>query len=121
MRRSYCWLAVMACLLLAGSAAAQGTAAGLVTATGLVEKADKDSVTVRPRGPDGKFAKSVVLKVTGTTKITTLGQRKSGGKVTLTQRDTDAKDLEKNQTIAVIYTTASGGPVLLAAVVQAGK
>jgi hypothetical protein len=120
MRRSYCWLAVTACLLLAGSAAAQGTA-GLVTATGLVEKADKDSVTVRPRGPDGKFGKSVVLKLTGTSKVSTLGQRKSGGKVTLTQRDTDAKDLQKNQAIAVIYTTASGEPVLLAAVVQAGK
>ncbi len=121
MRRSYCWLAVTACLLLAGSAAAQGTAAGLVTATGLVEKADKDSVTIRPRGPEGRFGKSVTLKVTGTSKITTLGQRKAGGKVTLVQRDTDAKDLQKNQAIAVIYTTASGGPVLLAAVAQAGK
>jgi hypothetical protein len=34
------------------------------------------------------------------------------------QKKTDAKDLQPNQTIAVIYTTGVGGTVLLSAVVQ---
>ena len=122
MRRSYCWLAVTACLFLAGSAAAQNREPpALIVASGLVEKVDKESVTIRPRGPGGRFGKSVVLKLTGTSKVTTLGEQKRGGKVTLVQRDTDPKDLKKNQSIAVIYGTGPAGPVLLAAVVQAGK
>lgn len=114
----YC-LSVVACLVLAGSAAAQSRESpALIVASGQVEKADKNSVTIRPRGSDGKFGKSVVLKLTGTSKITTLGEQKRGGKVTLVQRDTEAKDLRKNQSIAVIYGTGPAGPVLLTAVVH---
>src|SRR5260370_37894740 len=105
-----------ACLVLAG--AVRGQAPPLVTATGLVEKAGKDGLTIRPRAAGGKFGKSVVLKVTGTSKVTVISQRKSGGKNVLVQREVEVKDLERNQAIAVIYTTAAGGPVLLAAVVH---
>jgi len=119
MRRGYSCLAVLACLVLAQPVAAQGREAPAVIAvSALVEKADKDSLTIRPRGADGKFAKSVVLKLTGTSKVTTLGEQKRGGKTTIVQRDTDAKDLKKNQSIAVIYATGRAGPVLLAAVAQ---
>jgi len=90
----------------------------LATAQGTIEKADKDSVTIRPRGPDGKFGKNLVLKLTGTSKITTLSPQTRAGKVVMTQRETDAKDLQPKQLVAVIYAQASADAVLLAAVVQ---
>ena len=40
--------------------------------TALVDKADKESVTMKPRGTDGKFQKALVLKVTGTSKVAVL-------------------------------------------------
>ena len=109
-------MVLAACLVLAG--AARGQAPPLVTATGLVEKAGKDGLTIRPREAGGKFGKSVVLKVTGTSKVTSISQRKSGGKNVLVQREVEVKDLQRNQVIAVIYTTGPGGAVLLAGVVQ---
>jgi hypothetical protein len=123
MRHASVTLALAACLVLAGAAWGQATAPPLVTTTGLVEKADKDGLTIRPREPGGRFGKSVVLKVTGTTKVTTVSVQKRAGNNVLVQREVEVKDLERNQPVAVIYTTATGGPVLLAAVVQpaAGK
>jgi hypothetical protein len=93
----------------------------LGVAQGPVEKADKDSLTIRPRKPDGKFDKSVVLKVTGTTKITTLAPQTRAGKEVMTQKETEAKDLQANQSIAVIYATGKEGAILLSAVVQPPK
>lgn len=91
----------------------------LATAHGVVDKADKDTVTVKPRGSDGKFQKTLVLKVTGTTKVSILTPQKRGEKVVLTQRDADTKDLTAGQAIAVIYADAGkDGAVLLSAVVQ---
>ena len=115
-------LALVVCFLLTvGAVAIAQEAPALVTVSGLVDKTDKDSLTIRPRSPDGKFGKSLPLKVTGTTKLTTLSQRKTGGKVTLVQRDTDLKDLQKNQPIVAIYATGKDGAILLAAVVQPAK
>ena len=108
--------AVLGCLFLITAVRAQPP--GLGTASGLVEKADKDSLTIRPRGPDGRFGKSMTLKTTGTSHVTILTEQKRGGKLTLVQRETEAKDLQKNQSVAVIFATAADGPVLLAAVVQ---
>ncbi len=93
----------------------------LLTAVGLVEKAGRDTVTIRPRGPEGRFQKGLTLRVTGTSKLSILIPQNRAGRVVLTQRDLDPGDLAPNQTIAVIYTPgASGraGAVLLAAVVQ---
>lgn len=90
----------------------------LASAQGTVDKGDKESLTIRPRGPDGRFAKSITLRLTGTSRITTLGSQMRSGKVVVVQRDTDAKDLQSGQTIMVIYTTIKEGPVLLTAVVQ---
>jgi hypothetical protein len=89
---------------------------------GVVDKADKDSLTVKPRGADGKFQKTIVLKLTGTSKVMVLSPQKRGDKLVLTQRDADPKDLAAGQTVAVIYADAGkDGPVVLSAVVQAAK
>jgi hypothetical protein len=93
----------------------------LLTAQCKVEKADKDSLTIQPRGADGKFGKSLVLKLTGTSKISTLTTQVRNRKTVLVQKDTEAKDLEANQIIAVIYTQLKEGTVLLTAVVQPEK
>ena len=90
----------------------------LLHAHGTVEKLEKDQLTIRPRGADGKFGKNVTLKLTGTSKVTTLSTQKRDKKAVVVQRDTDPKDLAKGQGIAVIYTTVAGDSVLLAAVAQ---
>jgi hypothetical protein len=92
----------------------------LLTAQGAVEKVDAtaNTLTVRPRMPDGKFGKNIVLKITGTTKVTTLTPRMQKGGVVIAQKDTEVKDLQPKQSIAMVYTMVKDSPVLLAAVVQ---
>jgi hypothetical protein len=90
----------------------------LLTAQGSIEKVDRDTLTVKPRGPDGKFGKNLVLKITGTSKLTTLTPRMQKGAVVMTQKDTEAKDLQAKQAIALVYTMVKDSPVLLTAVVQ---
>jgi hypothetical protein len=118
MMRVRLFLAVWTLLLLVGLGIAQEPAPPLLTATGTVDKVSKDSVTIRPRGADGRFEKSVTLKLTGTTKVSTVTVQKRGGKPVIVQKDTDAKDLQPSQAIAVIYTTGATGSVLLSAVAQ---
>ena len=115
MLRSHFLAALALAFLACGAPAADPPA--LLTAHGTVEKAEKNSLTVRPRDPDGKFGKSIVLQLTGTSKVTTLIPQTRAGKLVLTQKDTDAKDLQPRQVIAVIYSEAPT-PVLLSAVVQ---
>jgi hypothetical protein len=89
----------------------------LLTASGVVDKADKESLTVKPRGADGKFQKTLVLKVTGTSKVAVLTPQKRGDKVVLTQREIEAKDLVAGQVVAVVYAeVGKDGTVLLTAV-----
>jgi hypothetical protein len=111
---------LVACLLfgLAGAAAAADVPP-LLTAQGVVEKAGKDTLTVQPRGPGGKFGKGVTLKLSGTSKLFLLATRAgTGGKVVITQREVDLKDLKPRQVIAVIYTSGKEGEVLLVGVAQ---
>ena len=89
----------------------------LQVAQGMVDKAEKESLTLKPRGADGKFQKSIVLKITGTSRVTTLSPQTRDGKQVLTQRDTELRDLQPNQAIAVIYAEGED-PVLLSAVVE---
>jgi hypothetical protein len=112
-------LAVLVCAL-AGLA---GEGPSLTTAHGVIEKATKNTLTVLPRTEGGKFEKKLTLKITGTSKISTLSEQKRDGKTVFVQREADAKDLEAKQAVAVIYTTGKDGPVLLTAVVlpAAGK
>lgn len=90
----------------------------MLSAHGTVDKVDKDALTIRPRGPDGKFAKSITLKLTGTSKVSTLSTQMRAGKPVFVQKETEPKDLQTGQAIAVIYADAKEGPVLLTAVVQ---
>ena len=106
-------------LAVAGVAwAADAPALKVETAQGTVSRVGKDTLAVRPRGPDGKFGKAVSFKVTGTTKLTTVTAAMRAGKVVATQKDTDLKDLQPNQPVAIIYTNVGDSPVLLAAVAQ---
>ncbi|HZY83250.1 MAG TPA: hypothetical protein VFE78_00350 [Gemmataceae bacterium] len=108
-----------ALVLAAGVAwAADAPALKVETADGTVAKVGKDTLEVRTRGADGRFGKAVTFKVTGTTKLTTVTAQKRAGKEVATQKDTDLKDLQPNQPIALIYTKVGASPVLLAAVAQ---
>jgi len=118
MRRAVGVLAWLLCFLLANAAC--GGERNLLTASGTVSKVTGDTLTIRPRDPDGRFGKNLLLKLTGTSKITSLSEQKRGGKLVFVQRDTDAKDLEPNRQIAVIYA-AGQPPVLLSAVVLPAK
>ena len=92
----------------------------LATAAGTVDKADKDALTIQPRGPGGKFAKKIVLKITGTSKLTVVSLEKRGGKLVPVQREGEPKDLEANQHVAVIFVGGTD-PILLSAVAQRAK
>ena len=121
MRRIALGLAWLACLFLVGTALGGEASPSLITASGTVSKAADDSLTIRPRGADGKFGKSIVLKLTGTSKITALSQQKRAGKLVFVQNDVAAKDLKAHQPIAVIYAVAGKNAVLLSAVTTAGS
>jgi hypothetical protein len=91
----------------------------LEAAHGVVDKSDKDSLTIKPRAGGGQFQKAVTLHVTGTSKVTLVTTQTRSGKAVLTQRDADVKDLTAGQAVAVIYAEAgTDGPVLLSAVAQ---
>jgi hypothetical protein len=107
---------LLACLVLAAPCPAADPAPALLTAHGTVEKVEKDTLTVKPRGADGKFGKSLVLHLTGTSKLATPAPQSRDGKTVMAQKDTEAKDLKPDQPIAVIYT-GSDNPILLSAVV----
>jgi hypothetical protein len=111
-------LAAIVCLLVAAAGHAADNALSLATAQGVVDKVEKDSLTIRPRGPDGRFDKSIKLRLTGTSQITTLTSAKRGAKTVVVQRTADARDLSPKQNVAIIFTTDSSGPVLLSAVAQ---
>ncbi len=108
---------VLTSLFLVAVALGGDPALELATAHGSVTKADKEAVTIQPRTATGKFGKSLVLKITGSSKLTQATREKRGGKLVPVQRDLEAKELEAGQAIAVIYT-AGADPVLLSAVVQ---
>jgi hypothetical protein len=116
MMRTRLAVVALAFLILAGAAFAADPP-NLVTMEGNVEKIGKESLTIQPRQTGGKFGKAITLKLTGTSKLTTLTTQDRSGKAVLVQRDTDIKDLQKNQNIAVIYASAKDGNVLLSAVV----
>lgn len=90
----------------------------LLLAHGTVEKVDANSLTVKPRGPDGKFGKNLVLKLTGTSSVKTLSPRMQKGNVVIAQTEANFRDLQAKQTIALVYTMVKDSPVLLTAVVQ---
>jgi len=117
MKRCRLGLALVVLVLLAAQALTADPPP-LLTASGAVDKVDNDTLTMKQRGPDGRFGKNLVLKVTGTSKVTTLLPQMRKGSLVLTQRDTEVKDLQPKQNIAVVYTLMNDSPVLLTAVAQ---
>ena len=85
---------------------------------GVIEKVGKDAITIQPRTASGTFGKHMVLRVTGTSRITMLGSQVRSGKTVFMQKDAELKTLQAKQPIAVIYTTAKSDSVVLTAVVQ---
>ncbi len=114
-------VAVLAIFLMGLAVAATATAgdgAALLTATGVIEKAGKDTLIIQPREAGGKFGKKLTLKVTGTSKISSVAFEKRAGKLVPVQRDVDARELEAKHSIAVIYTSEGARNILLSAVVH---
>jgi hypothetical protein len=118
MKRFSVALAVLALVLVARVASAADDKPAFAVAEGKVDKIGKDTVTIQPRTSGGKFGKAITLKITGTTKVATISMREQGGKPVVVQRETDAKDLKKDQEIAVIYAVVKKDNILLAAVVK---
>jgi hypothetical protein len=114
-------LAAVVALSLGVALSAAQEPPALQTARGVVVKVDKDALTVKPRDAAGKFLPDLRLKLTGTSRVTTLSPQARGGKTVLAQKDTDAGSLQPKQTVAVIYATAGGDAVLLSAVAQSEK
>jgi hypothetical protein len=106
---------VLGLLLTAGLSAAE---LPLETAQGTVVKVEKDTLTMKTRTPDGKFGKNLTLKLTGTSKVTTVTGQMRSGKLVVVQKESSAKELEAGQLIVVIYTTTQDTAVLLSAVAQ---
>lgn len=111
-------LALAFAVVVGGSARADEAPPDLQVATGLVEKVEGNTLVLRPRGAEGRFEKALTFQLTGTTKVTTVSRQMRGRKPVIVQRETEARDLQPNQPIAVIYTHGPAGPVLLKAVAQ---
>jgi hypothetical protein len=90
----------------------------LETAQGTIAKVEKDSLTMKTRTPDGKFGKNLTLKLTGTSKVSTVTGQMRSGKLVVVQKEVPAKDLQPGQPLVVIYTMAQDAAVLLSAVAQ---
>ena len=105
-------------ILITGSVPARSLAADLPlhSVTGAVVKANAGLVVLRPRLPDGRFGKAVVLKIRGTSRITTLLSEQRDGQLLTVQREQDPASLTPNRVVAALYTVADGEEVLLTAV-----
>ena len=82
------WRSVLALpvLALAAGVLAAAEPPPLLSAHGTVEKVGKDTLTIRPRLPDGKFGRGLALRVTGTSKVATLMPRREKLSVVLEGR-----------------------------------
>src|SRR5882757_4545244 len=65
----------------------------LGAARGTMVKLEKDNLTIKPRGADGRFEKELTLQVTGTSRVTQLSFQNRGGKIVAVQQDTQPKSL----------------------------
>jgi hypothetical protein len=121
MLRTRVVLATFVCLAAVGLALAGDGPVPLATANGEVDKVTKGVLHIRPRGAGGKFQKALALRLTGTSRVTTVTFEKRAGKLVPVQKDADVKDLKPRQHIAVIYTPEKTGGVMLSAVAQPPK
>lgn len=91
----------------------------LQSVTGTVVKANAGLVILRPRLPSGQFGKAVVLKIRGTSRLTTVQFEARDGEPVAVQRVLESASLAPNRIVAAIYTVADGEEVLLTAVALA--
>src|SRR5262249_32219548 len=90
----------------------------LVTTQGTIEKVDRDALTLRPRGSEGKATKNLVLRLSSASRFTMLRIYKRAGEATIGQKELRPEHLQPPQEIACIYIVASPANLLLTAVVQ---
>ena len=110
---------LLSCVVIALVATPLASAADpftLSTVQGVVVGFEKDVLTIQPT--EGR-AKPIALHVTGTSRVSVAGTQSRESGVFMTQRDTEASSLTKNQKIAVVYAVLKKEPVLLSAVVTA--
>src|SRR6266481_658553 len=105
-------------LLLLAAARSPAADAPLATAHGRVVKANAKVVILRPPAQGGGLGDAIVLKLTGTSRVTVVTIQQRGGQPVAVQRDVEAKDLQPDQIIAAIYTVVDQDKVLLSAAVQ---
>ena len=110
-------IAAFVCFIFAQLALA-ADAPTLATAHGTIESVEKETLTMKVRGADGKFGKPLALKLTGTSRVTVLSTQNRAGKMVFTQKEIEVKSLEPKQIIAVIYAGEKDDAVLLSAVVE---
>jgi hypothetical protein len=115
-------VAPVLCILLLWAWTAAAAPPPLMTTQGKVEKLDKEkeTLTIQPLVDGKPKGQPIVLKLTGTTQVSTVSTKEMGGKTIFFQRDTDKRDLMPGQVIAAVYSSLpkSDMPVLLSAVVQ---
>jgi hypothetical protein len=118
MKRSTAVIVAVLVLILAGRAPAQEP--GVAVARGQVQKVDKDKLTVQSRMPDGKFGPVLVLRLTGTSRLTLATPRKMADGVAAAQKDIQAVDLRPGQEVAVIYLDLGDGMGIVLSLVTLG-
>jgi hypothetical protein len=117
MRRLRLAAALAAWAVLAAVAAANPPVGA---ASGVVKKVTANTLIMVPRGPDGRFTGTLVLKLSGTSRAYALVPQTRGGQVVLAQKETDVHGLQPRQGVAVIYAVLENDVVLLTAVAQPG-
>ncbi len=100
--------------------ACRGLAADVPVATtyGRVVKANAQLVILRPAVAGNRLGDAIVLKLTGTSRVSVVSARNREGERVVVQREVEAKDLRADQIIAAVYTVVDQDKVLLTAVVQ---
>jgi len=121
MKRWCVGLALAMFLVVARFDLAADPAAPVGSANGKIIKVDKDLLTIQPRGDDGKFGKPIVLKLTGTSKFSMVTTREQAGKTVVVQKETQARDLQADQIIAVTYAILKEDKILLSGSIQTDK
>jgi guanyl-specific ribonuclease Sa len=112
------FLGALAWLCLGALGRAHGEVPYLLTAQGSIERVEENTLTLKPRTSNGRFSKNLVLKLTGTSRLTALGTHKRSNSVVIAQKELRREDLKPRQGIAVIYTTEASANILLTAIVQ---
>jgi ferredoxin-fold anticodon binding domain-containing protein len=109
-------IAFLAVTLTSGSLNAADGATPVHVVQGVIEKIEKDSIVLKPRASSGKFEKNMILKLTGTSRLSVVSTQKRGEATVFVQKDLDSKQLAEKQSIAVIFAKNGDDNVILTGV-----